>query len=162
MNIVIHTQIRENYGSHDWDGKGECPQYWKMKGGNTFIVRLVTVEQCQSKSFWDSLETAIESRSESWEEYIVSTDVIDEVDFVESDHVEEWDSPINLSFAEGRLLATRYTTYEWATPDEFVAKLEQWVQVNGDREQYVLMFERQDSTLITYKEWMQEFAEDIA
>ena len=38
MKIVFQTQIRENYGAHDWDGKGECPQYWKFKGGNTFVA----------------------------------------------------------------------------------------------------------------------------
>ena len=31
--LVIRTQIHENYGAHDWDGTGECPQYWKAKGG---------------------------------------------------------------------------------------------------------------------------------
>ena len=34
----IFTQIIENYGAHDWDGEGECPQYWKKKGGNTFLL----------------------------------------------------------------------------------------------------------------------------
>lgn len=34
----IFTQIIENYGAHDWDGEGECPQYWKNKGGNTFLL----------------------------------------------------------------------------------------------------------------------------
>ena len=38
MQIIIATQYRENYGAHDWDGKGECPQYWKNKGGNEYVV----------------------------------------------------------------------------------------------------------------------------
>jgi len=158
MNIVINTQIRENYGAHAWDGQGECPQYWKFKGGNTFIVRGVTVEQCQSQPFWESLEKSIVSFSESWEEYIISTDVVDDVDFVESEFVEEWESPINLVFAGNQFLATRYTKFDWLTSDEFVAKLEQWIQENGNRENYVLMFEREDSSLITYKEWVAEAA----
>jgi len=28
----------ENYGAHDWDGTGECPQYWKMKGGSEYKI----------------------------------------------------------------------------------------------------------------------------
>jgi len=36
--LYIYTQDQENYGAHDWDGKGECPQYWKMKGGEDFFV----------------------------------------------------------------------------------------------------------------------------
>ena len=40
MYIVFQTQHRENYGAHDWDGKGECPQYWKFKGGDTYIAKV--------------------------------------------------------------------------------------------------------------------------
>ena len=38
MMLVIRTQFMENYGAHDWDGIGECPQYWKMKGGSEYKV----------------------------------------------------------------------------------------------------------------------------
>ena len=38
MIIVVETQYRENYGAQSWDGEGECPQYWKNKGGETYIV----------------------------------------------------------------------------------------------------------------------------
>jgi hypothetical protein len=38
MMLVIRTQFMENYGAHDWDGKGECPQYWKMKGGSEYKI----------------------------------------------------------------------------------------------------------------------------
>ena len=39
MMLVIYTQIHENYGAHAWDGTGECPQYWKAKGGSEHKVR---------------------------------------------------------------------------------------------------------------------------
>ena len=39
MMLVIQTQYMENYGAHDWDGTGECPQYWKSKGGSSFKVK---------------------------------------------------------------------------------------------------------------------------
>ena len=38
MLLVIQTQNQENYGAHDWDGKGACPQYWKMKGGSEYKI----------------------------------------------------------------------------------------------------------------------------
>ena len=38
MKLVIDTQYMENYGAHDWDGTGECPQYWKFKGGDEYMV----------------------------------------------------------------------------------------------------------------------------
>ena len=40
MQLLITTQIQENYGAHDWDGKGTCPQYWKFKGGNDYKYAL--------------------------------------------------------------------------------------------------------------------------
>jgi len=36
--IIMNTQFHENYGAHDWDGNGTCPQYWKTKGGEEHLV----------------------------------------------------------------------------------------------------------------------------
>jgi len=36
MQLLITTQYQENYGAHDWDGEGACPQYWKFKGGQDY------------------------------------------------------------------------------------------------------------------------------
>ena len=38
MMFVIRTQFMENYGAHDWDGTGECPQRWKYKGGSEYKI----------------------------------------------------------------------------------------------------------------------------
>lgn len=38
MKLVIRTQFMENYGAHNWDGEGECPQRWKMKGGSEYMI----------------------------------------------------------------------------------------------------------------------------
>jgi len=40
MKLHITCQYMENYGAHDWDGTGECPQHWKFKGGEDFFVAL--------------------------------------------------------------------------------------------------------------------------
>jgi hypothetical protein len=40
---VIDTQNKENYGAHDWDGEGECPQRWKFKGGNCIKITDIPV-----------------------------------------------------------------------------------------------------------------------
>jgi len=40
MKLHLQTQYMENYGAHDWDGTGECPQYWKMKGGEDYFYQL--------------------------------------------------------------------------------------------------------------------------
>lgn len=45
FRLIAYTQYRENYGAHGWDGKGECPQYWKSKGGNDIVVAELTLDQ---------------------------------------------------------------------------------------------------------------------
>lgn len=42
--VTITAQYKENYGAHDWDGEGTCPQYWKNKGGHRFVVELTSQE----------------------------------------------------------------------------------------------------------------------
>ncbi len=37
--LLISTQYQENYGAHDWDGTGTCPQYWKFKGGSDYVIK---------------------------------------------------------------------------------------------------------------------------
>ena len=43
MQLLITTQTQENYGAHDWDGVGACPQYWKFKGGIDYKYDLGSV-----------------------------------------------------------------------------------------------------------------------
>ena len=43
--LLITTQVYENYGAHDWDGEGQCPQYWKAKGGSDYVVLNVDVNR---------------------------------------------------------------------------------------------------------------------
>lgn len=37
--LIAIYQYRENYGAHSWDGKGECPQYWKSKGEHEEVIK---------------------------------------------------------------------------------------------------------------------------
>jgi hypothetical protein len=46
--FLVVAQYEENYAYHDWDGKGDCPQYWKKKGGNEYVVTASTAEQAYS------------------------------------------------------------------------------------------------------------------
>tara|TARA_B110000285_G_scaffold116232_2_gene131700 strand:- start:3031 stop:3345 length:315 start_codon:yes stop_codon:yes gene_type:complete len=38
--VIITSQYQENYGAHDWDGNGDCPQHWKNKGSHLFSIEL--------------------------------------------------------------------------------------------------------------------------
>jgi hypothetical protein len=60
MKLLITTQNLENYGAHDWDGVGECPQYWKAKGGSDYVVKNFT-------NFNNTTETVMALRGKcSW------------------------------------------------------------------------------------------------
>lgn len=93
MKLVIHTQFRENYGAHDWNGEGECPQYWKFKGGDTYIIE-VSLAAAQDPLFYNTVAKCIQHSSDYCEEYIIGDSLVDDVDFTESDHIEDWESAI--------------------------------------------------------------------
>lgn len=106
IRVVFQTQFLENYGAHAWDGEGECPQRWKPKGGSTFIVSASAAEVADSQ-WWDMVTKCISHSSEYSEEYVISETVVDAIDFVESDHVEEWEEPTYAQSAGDCLHCTR-------------------------------------------------------
>ena len=73
--LLITTQVYENYGAHDWDGVGECPQYWKSKGGSDYVVK-------KFKDFSKVTETVmalrgqIECDNEGFRETIINFEVV--------------------------------------------------------------------------------------
>lgn len=81
MRIVINTQYRENYGAHDWDGTGVCPQYWKNKGGTDYVVEGVnlpldsTIHE-RAQAIVDGLRSVIETRSEYCTEDIIDWEIV--------------------------------------------------------------------------------------
>lgn len=84
MKFLITTQNYENYGAHDWDGVGECPQYWKAKGGSDFVVKNFT-------NFNNTTEVvmALRGQIEENSEYYRSTIIDWEV--VADDHLTEFE-----------------------------------------------------------------------
>ena len=160
MIIVVHTQYKENYGAHDWDGKGECPQYWKFKGGSTYFVTDVSVEQAQSPAFWDSIHEAIELRDYYQEEYIVSSELVDQADFVESTFIEEWDSAKYLRLVDGRFRATetQVNGYMSGMRKEIAKVHKAWWQVNGQSEEFQSSIEFVDGKILPYGEGCERLA----
>lgn len=70
MKLNITTQIEENYGAHDWDGVGECPQYWKFKGGNDYMVKGINTDE-QATQVVMALRGQMECDNPGFREYIV-------------------------------------------------------------------------------------------
>lgn len=107
MKLVIQTQIRENYGSHDWDGTGECPQYWKDKGGSTYIVEGVSIENAQSEEYYDALFDLISESNDYAQEYVLGSDLVDDRGFMESDVCEHWERPVYIKAEGDKFVATQ-------------------------------------------------------
>ena len=76
MKLLITTQVRENYGAHDWDGTGECPQYWKFKGGNEYLV--LNVEPSQVEETFNAVASQCKEDNDYFEEYVLSYDLVED------------------------------------------------------------------------------------
>jgi len=72
--LLITTQVYENYGAHDWDGEGECPQYWKAKGGSDYVVLDVNVNRA-SEAF-EAVRAQCECDSEGYREHVLGWEVV--------------------------------------------------------------------------------------
>ena len=77
MMIVIRTQYHENYGAHDWDGTGECPQYWKSKGGSEYKILDIPLNIDYNGCVVFAL-TGIESDNEYCREYMIDWTIEDD------------------------------------------------------------------------------------
>ena len=72
--LLITTQVYENYGAHDWDGVGECPQYWKPKGGSDYVVKKINVNKVTETVM--ALRSQIEQDNQAFRETIIGWEVV--------------------------------------------------------------------------------------
>jgi hypothetical protein len=75
MKLLITTQVYENYGAHDWDGKNECPQYWKAKGGSDYVVKKFRDFNKVTETVM-ALRLQIESDNDHFRETIINFEVV--------------------------------------------------------------------------------------
>jgi hypothetical protein len=73
--LLITTQVYENYGAHDWDGKNECPQYWKAKGGNDYVVKKFKDFSAVSETVM-ALRGQIECDNDHFRESIIGWEIV--------------------------------------------------------------------------------------
>ena len=73
--LLIQTQVYENYGAHDWDGAGECPQYWKAKGGSDYVVKKFKKFNAVTETVM-ALRGQIETDNEYFREQIINFEVV--------------------------------------------------------------------------------------
>ena len=124
MKLVINTQYRENYGSHDWDGKGECPQYWKFKGGATYVVPNILGE---SPDILKRVRPLIEYGNYGSEEYILDYEIVENNAKV----CEDWETVTQLFITEDKVTALKVIDNRedgWMR-DEILEKTESWTMM---------------------------------
>jgi hypothetical protein len=143
MKLVINTQHSENYGAHDWDGKGQCPQYWKFKGGAVYVVENLTPNQVlkMTEHGINTLTALIQRSSEYFRETIIGWS------FEDNDVVvcEPYETPVMLSWENNR---NRWVACETIVNNEYnflnqrVAKIEKkWdMLMGGDHENYNVVY----------------------
>ena len=73
--LLIQTQVYENYGAHDWDGTGTCPEYWKAKGGSEYFVSNInTIEEAHKIML--SVRAQVEENSMYYSEHIIDWSIV--------------------------------------------------------------------------------------
>lgn len=146
MKIVIHTQDRENYAAHTgFDGSYR----WKYKGGDTYILEGVTVEQAQDGDLWRLLTNAIERRDDYFETYILSMDLVDDC-VPNSEFCEEWEVPRIMMYRGDGSFAVKSIRNCENVP-ELLEQRETWVLRDGLVEDYLCIFERKDGALCDWQ-----------
>lgn len=141
MKLAIYTQIRENYGAHDWDGEGECPQYWKAKGGHVYVVRDITPEQAIRIGEFGipKIKSLIEERNDAFEEFIINYSLLDNDDT----ECESWESPTQLIYAGGKwtALEVRENNEYGYMRHEIERAISTWdLEPNGVRKNYTTTY----------------------
>jgi len=163
MKAIIQTQHMENYGAHDWDGKGECPQHWKPKGGNTYIFNYTIGENMDFK-WWARVVAACTSKSEYFEEYSVGETVVDDIDFRLTDHIADWDTPYYGTINEDRISFHRTTENRPMSSmrDEIAKEFSAYdVLDNGEQIHHGISYEMVNGDIILYSElraWLDTYA----
>ncbi len=131
MKLVIHTQYRENYGAHDWDGQGECPQYWKFKGGETYVMEILDPNVRPTNI--DEIAELITYKDEGSEEYVLDWSFVDP----EEKFCDDWETPWNLYKEKDGYYASRFVKAEDYWQPGYKGKAQSYkMEANGERSGY--------------------------
>lgn len=74
--LLITTQVYENYGAHDWDGVGKCPQRWKAKLGCDYVVKKFKGGDGAATIAVMGLRSKIECDNEGYREHIIGWSIV--------------------------------------------------------------------------------------
>lgn len=149
MKIVIYSQYQENYGAHDWDGTGECPQHWKMKGGGIYVVPNLTVDQTLKvkTNGIPTLTALIEHRSHGSQETVFACSILND----DAKVGEDWETPTVLQWRDGRWWASQTTVNDeyGYMRREIASKHQEWaMEMGGERSSYACSYTMQNGDVV--------------
>ena len=148
MKIAIYTQYKENYGAHDWDGEGQCPQYWKFKGGDTYIVEGLSQEEALEfeQKYLPQLTSLITYRSHYCEEYILEYKIVDNDAVV----CEEWEAPKMITRQGEDFIALSVIKNDGYMKKEIAQKCDSYtMSLEGKRENYQSSYTLTDGQVVS-------------
>ena len=114
FNIIVFTQISENYGAHAWNGRGECPQYWKQKGGEEYRHPVAldlneAHDRNRVNKLVEELRVAVSRFNQHYAETVVDWYFLPAGEHTESEKQQiEWYGSVNCPTAAPRSLAAAY------------------------------------------------------
>jgi hypothetical protein len=107
--ITLQTQYCENYGAHAWDGEGECPQYWKNKGGSEYVATTLTINEALDSDYVKQVAQDytpyVEHSSDYSSEHVISWNIESEQDF-KARHAQEAKEYKEWGYGEYRMPTT--------------------------------------------------------
>lgn len=156
QKLVIQTQYRENYAYPDWDGKGECPQAWKFKGGSTYVVNSFK-DFNKVTEVMKQLDALITFGNEGFEEYILSWEIVPQARKV----CEDWETVTQLWLNPvGKWEALKITDNreDGYMRREILEKTESWIMAtNNERVQYKAEYLMEDGDFAINDDGLKEW-----
>ena len=156
QKLVIQTQYRENYAYPDWDGKGECPQAWKFKGGSTYVINSFK-DFNKVTEVMKQLDALITIGNEGFEEYILSWEIVPQARKV----CEDWETVTQLWLNPvGKWEALKITNNRddgWMR-SEILEKTESWIMApNNERVKYKAEYLMEDGDFAINDDGLKEW-----
>lgn len=144
MHVVIFTQYRENYGEPN-------KPYWKNKGGSTYVLTDVTVEEVAAPGklpkIMSDLFALIEYSNDMSSETMVDWELRDGEFQADPD---SWDTPIFVRREGDEFFASQIThNNDWQFRDEIAIKHETWNMIwESDRRNYQVEYTLRDGRVV--------------
>ena len=145
MHVVIWTQYRENYAL------GDSQDYWKNKGGSTYVVTDITTEEVAFPGtlpgIMKQLFSLIEYSNEASSESVVDWELRDGEFQADPD---SWDTPIFIRREGDEFFASKTThNNDWQFRDEIATKHETWNMIwESDRRNYQVEYTLRDGRVV--------------